>query len=141
MKEGISVEERLFRKSDKPSEDLSCNWHYKKSADYSDFVSTDLSGKWCIFASPTEVDGTWSKISGAIENNQLMCAKVSTALRSIGHNGHVICVYTHDWADRSDIMRARDVLRSLGFVKELGYKRDIDTRNRIYGAGEWYLRA
>ena len=29
MKEAIGVEERLFRKSDKPSEDLSCNWHYK----------------------------------------------------------------------------------------------------------------
>ncbi|MDR7007026.1 putative phosphothreonine lyase domain-containing protein [Paraburkholderia strydomiana] len=141
MTEGIGAEQRLFRKSDKPSEDLSCNWHYKKSPSYNDFVPTDATGKWCIFVSPTDVDKEWSKVSGAIENNQLMCAKVSTALRSIGRNGHVICVYTHDWADRRDIMRAREVLRSLGSVKELGYKRDIDTRNRIYGAGEWYLCA
>ncbi|REE23240.1 uncharacterized protein DUF1917 [Paraburkholderia sp. BL27I4N3] len=141
MREGISVEERLSRKSDKPSEDLSCNWHYKKSADYSDFASTVASGKWCIFVSPTDVDEAWSKISGAIENDQLMCAKVSTALRSMGRDGHVICVYTRDWADRQDLMRTREVLQSMGFAKELGYKRDIDTRNRIYGSGEWYLRA
>jgi hypothetical protein len=38
-------------------------------------------------------------------------------------------------------MRVREVLRSLGFGEELGYKRDIDTQNRIYGPGEWYLRA
>lgn len=141
MKDEIGVEERLFRKSDKPSKDLSCNWHYKKAPSQHDIVSTDATGKWCIFVSTTDVDEEWSKISHAIENDQLMCAKVSTALRSMGHDGHVICVYSRDWADRRDIMRARDVLRSLGFVKELGYKRDTDTRNRIYGSGEWYLRA
>ncbi|CAB3739425.1 hypothetical protein LMG22037_06284 [Paraburkholderia phenoliruptrix] len=95
----------------------------------------------CIFVSSTDVDEAWSKVSGAIENNQLTCAKVSTALRSMGRNGHVICVYTRDWTDRQDLMRTREVLQSLGFAKELGYKRDIDTRNRIYGFGEWYLRA
>ncbi|WP_157696334.1 putative phosphothreonine lyase domain-containing protein, partial [Caballeronia temeraria] len=76
MKEGIVAGERLFRKSDKPSEDLSCNWHYKKSPSYNDFASTDVSGKWCICVSPTDVDEAWSKISGAIEKNLLICAKV-----------------------------------------------------------------
>ncbi|MGF6654937.1 hypothetical protein OKW34_005527 [Paraburkholderia youngii] len=141
MMEGIGMEERLLRKSDKPSEDLSCNWHYKKSPSYNDFVPTDATGKWCIFVSSTDVDDEWSNISDAVENDQLMCAKVSTALRSIGRHGHVICVYTRDWTDRQDLMHAREVLLSLGFVKELGYKRDVDTRNRIYGSGEWYLRA
>ena len=141
MKEGIGAVERLFRKSDKPSEDLSCNWHYKKSPSYNDFASTDAAGKWCIFVSPAEADEEWSKIRDAIENDQLMCGKVSTALRSMSRDGHVICVYTHDWTDRQDIMRARDVLRSLGFLEELGYKRDIDTRSRKYGPGEWHLRA
>jgi len=61
MKDGIGAEERLFRKSDKPSEDMSCNWHYKKSLSYNDFESTDASGKWCIFVSPTDVDEEWSK--------------------------------------------------------------------------------
>jgi hypothetical protein len=136
MKEGIGAGERLFRKSDKPSQDLSCNWHYKKSSSYNDFASTEATGKWCIFVSTTDVDEEWSKISEAIENDQLICAKVSTALRSMGRDGHVICVYTRDWADRQDLIRTREVQQSLGFVKELGYKRDIDTRNRIYGSGE-----
>lgn len=90
---------------------------------------------------PSDVDEEWSRISDAIESNQLMCAKVSTALRSMGRDGHVICVYTRDWADRQDLMRAREVLRSLGFVKELGYKRDIDTRSGKYGPDEWHLHA
>lgn len=141
MKKGIEAEERLFRKSDKPSEDLSCSWHYKKSPSYNDFASTDAAGKWCIFVSPAEVDEAWSKIGDAIQNDLLMCAKVSAALRSMSRDGHVICVYTRDWADRQDLMRAREVLRSLGFVKELGYKRDIDTRSGKYGLDEWHLRA
>jgi len=141
MKEGIGVEERLFRKSDKPSEDLSCSWHYKKSPSYNYFASTAAAGKWCIFLSGAEVDEEWSKIRGAIENDQLMCGKVSTALRSMSRDGHVICVYTRDWTDRQDLMRARQVLRSLGFLNELGYKRDIDTRSGKYGRDEWYFRA
>ncbi|VXC77764.1 conserved hypothetical protein [Burkholderia sp. 8Y] len=141
MKKKLCMEERLFKKSDKPSEDMSCKWHYKNSPSHNDFSPTDATGKWCIFVSTVDVDEEWRKISDAIESNKLMCAKVSTALRSMGRNGHVICVYTRDWADRQDVMCAREVLQSLGFVKELGYKRDIDTRNRIYGSGEWYVRA
>jgi hypothetical protein len=141
MKAGIGAEERLFKKSDKPSEDLSCNWHYKKSPSYDDFASVAAAGKWCIFVSPNKVDEEWSKIRDAIEKGQLMCGKVSTALRSMSRDGHVICVYTRDWTDTQDLMRAREELRSLGFVEELGYKRDIDTRNRKDGPGEWHLRA
>ncbi|CAB3739416.1 hypothetical protein LMG22037_06283 [Paraburkholderia phenoliruptrix] len=44
MKERVGVEERLLTKSYKPSEDLSCNWHYKKSPSYNDFVPTDATG-------------------------------------------------------------------------------------------------
>ncbi|MFM0629356.1 putative phosphothreonine lyase domain-containing protein [Paraburkholderia xenovorans] len=141
MKEEIGAEARLFRKSDKPSEDLSCNWHYKKSPSYNDFASTDAAGKWCIFVSSAEVDEEWSKIRDAVAGDQLMCAKVSTARRTMSRDGHVICVYTRDWADREDLMRAREVLRSLGFLEELGYKRDIDTRSGKYGLHEWHLRA
>jgi hypothetical protein len=40
-----------------------------------------------------------------------------------------------------ELMRVRDVLRTLGFLEEIGYKRDVDTRSKLYGPGEWYLRA
>jgi hypothetical protein len=141
MKDRVVIRARLPRKSDKPSEDLSRDWHYEKSPSYNPFASVDAAGKWCIFVSAARVDEQWSKIRDAIESDQLMCAKVSTALRSMSRDGHVICVYTHDWADENDLMRARDVLRSLGFVEELGYKRDIDTRSGQYGLDEWHLRA
>ncbi|CAB3795551.1 hypothetical protein LMG28614_04198 [Paraburkholderia ultramafica] len=103
--------------------------------------SGPTTGKWCIFAPSSDVDQAWAKIKGAVEGDKLLFAKVSTALRSMGRDGHVICVYTRDWTDKQDLLRVREVLRSLGFVEELGYKRDIDTFNRIYGSDEWYLRA
>lgn len=140
MNDPSSQIERLFRKSDKPSEDLSRTWHVKKSLRCTSFASGGMTGKWCIFVPPAEVDTAWDKISDALERNRLLCAKVSTALRSIGHDTHVICVYTSDWSDTQDLMCTREVLRTLGFLEELGYKRDIDTRNGNYGPGEWYMR-
>jgi hypothetical protein len=50
-------------------------------------------------------------------------------------------MYTQDWTDKQDLLHVREVLRSLSFVDELGYKRDIDTLKKSYGPDEWYLRA
>lgn len=141
MNEQSRLIEQLLRKSDKPSEDFSCGWHTMKSPNCKTFTSGDMTGKWCIFVSPADVDSAWAKIKDAVEGDKLLCAKVSTTLRSMGRDTHVICVYTRNWADRQDLLRAREVLRSLGFLEELGYKRDIDTRNGNYGIGEWHLHA
>ncbi|MEM5338713.1 putative phosphothreonine lyase domain-containg protein [Paraburkholderia azotifigens] len=141
MNEQSPLEELLMRISDRPSEDLSCSWHITKSPSCETFFSGATTGKWCVFAPSSDVDQAWTKIKSAVEEDKLLCAKVSTALRSMGHDGHIICVYTRDWTDGQDLLRVRGVLRSLGFVEELGYKRDIDTKNRIYGPGEWYMRA
>ncbi|CAL8475655.1 DUF1917 domain-containing protein (plasmid) [Caballeronia sp. S22] len=113
----------------------------RKSPSCGTIRSGPTTGKWCIFAASSDVDQAWEKIKGAVESDKLVFAKVSTALRSLGRDGHVICVYTQDWTDKQDLLRVREVLRSLGFVEELGYKRDVDTQNRIYGPAEWYLRA
>jgi Domain of unknown function (DUF1917) len=94
-----------------------------------------------VFVPSFEVDLAWAKNKGAVEADRLLFAKVSTALRSVGRDGHVICVYTQDWTDLQDLLHIREVLRSLSFADELGYKRDIDTLNRNYGLDEWYLRA
>jgi hypothetical protein len=133
--------DRLFTRSDKPSEDLSRGWHLKTSPGCKSFTSGDMTGKWCIYVPPADVDAAWEKIKDALEQNQLLCAKVSTALRSMGRDTHVICVYTTNWTDMQELMRVRDVLRTLGFLEEIGYKRDVDTRSKLYGPGEWYLRA
>ncbi|MFM0402587.1 putative phosphothreonine lyase domain-containing protein [Paraburkholderia aspalathi] len=85
--------------------------------------SGPTTGKWCIFAPSSDVDQAWAKIKCAVEGDNLLFAKVSTALRSMGRDGHVICVYTQDWTDKQDLLHVREVLRSLGFIGELGYKR------------------
>jgi hypothetical protein len=97
------------RQSDKPSEDLSRSWHFKKSPGFQNTTSCDMAGKWCIFVPRAGVDAAWEKIVSALDRNQLWCAKVSTALRVLSRDNHVICVYTTDWTDTQDLMRARDV--------------------------------
>lgn len=87
----------------------------------------------------SDVALAWTKVGLAVEEDKLLCAKVST--RSAWHRPRWARHYTRDWADRRDLMRALAVLRSPGFVKELGYKRDVDTRSGKYGPDEWHLRA
>ena len=132
--------DRFVAQSDKPSEDLSRSWHFKTSSDFQYPASSDMAGKWCIFVPRAQVDAAWEKIISALERNELWCAKVSTALRVMSRENHVICVYTTNWKDTRDVIQARDVLRTLGFTDELGYKRDIDTVRQLYGPNEWYLR-
>jgi hypothetical protein len=120
-----SIGERMSRAAERPSEDLSRSWHVSKSPCCGICLSGPTTGKWCIFVPSSDVDLAWTKVRVAVEEDKLLCVRVSTALRSMGRDGHVICVYARDWADRQDLMRARAVLRSLGFVKELGYKRDM----------------
>ncbi len=136
-----SVSEQLSEEEEKPSEDIGRSWQMRKSPNCGAIFSGPTTGKWCIFVPPSDVDLAWSKVKGAVEADRLLFAKVSTVLRSKGRDGHVICVYTRDWTDRQELLHIREVLRSLGFVKELGYKRDIDTLTKIYGADEWYMRA
>jgi hypothetical protein len=140
MTERQRTAEQMFQKSEKPSEDFSRSWHIRQPPSFDESPSGDRTGKWCIFAAPVDVDSAWVQIKRAVDRDKLFCAKVSTGLRSLGRDGHVICVYTRDWEDGQDVFRVREILRSLGFVEELGYKRDIDTLNGVYGPGEWYLR-
>lgn len=129
----------LYAPSDKPSLDRSQSWHVARGPG-EPFCSSETSGKWCIFATPAEVDRAWTRIKRAVEQGRLRHAKVSTALIR-GDRPHVICVYTADWRDTEDLLTTRTILADLGFVEELGYKRDQETRERVYGtAAEWFLR-
>ncbi|WP_454826651.1 putative phosphothreonine lyase domain-containing protein [Paraburkholderia xenovorans] len=141
MNEQSHLGEQLCEETERPSEDFSRSWEMRKSPSCGAIFSGPTTGKWCVFVPSFDVDLAWARIKGAVEADRLLFAKVSTALRSVGRDGHVICVYTQDWTDLQDLLHIREVLRSLGFADELGYKRDIDTLNRIYGPDEWYLRA
>ena len=64
-------------------------------------------------------------------------AKVSTALpnpNSRDPNKHVVCVYTADAANETDIKRVRSSLRDLGISWRIPYKTDQATR-----AGEYAI--
>jgi hypothetical protein len=53
-------------------------------------------------------------------------AKVATAMHANGKD-HVICVYTYDHNDESDVRRVRQALRDLGFTAKIPYKTDEAT--------------
>lgn len=93
------------------------------------FYSANITGKWCVFCEPAEIDERWLEICQLLDSGLLLAAKVSTevARRITGHSGHVICIYTKDWRDEEDVFRTLAVLREAGFSRPLKYKRDIDT--------------
>jgi hypothetical protein len=92
---------------------------------------TSNSGKWLIFVSRNEVDKAWEIIEReTMLGNLGTSSKVST--RSDKYPQHVICVYTYDYMDKGDVMRVREHLRKLGFIRKMPYKTDNDTRNGIY---------
>jgi hypothetical protein len=132
----------LYAASDLPSEDCSRDWHVVLAPSLKQFRSTEKTGKWCVFASGPDVDSAWAKVRAAVTADRLVAAKVSTRLRRGDRNNHVICVYTRDWTDSEELKASREVLRELGFAQELGYKRDLETRKRLYGSDvEWYCWA
>ncbi len=97
---------------------------------------TERSGKWLIFSECEHITGLWNNVKRLLYASQLgRAAKVSL----VGHidqktdkNVHVICVYTYDYADRSDVFRIRQALRDIGVTWKISYKADEATRQGIY---------
>lgn len=121
-------------------------WHVENflySPNAQNFESNEVTGKWCIKCDKDTVDELWQKVCQEIRTYRLFTALVSSPNNARRHGGsYIICVFTPDWADEDDVMRARQVLRELGVTQEIGYKRDIETNNNVYGVPEeWYYRA
>ena len=93
-------------------------------------IEDENAGKWLIFQEPDLADEAWKKVRNATVALELgISAKVSTSKPNpeSRDNRKVIYVYTKNWADETDVMRVREVLRTLGFIERLGYKRNIET--------------
>lgn len=125
---------KQFSDKTKPSTYLMDTWinAYDRSGKYKDTkFNYDTIGKWCIFVHPDDVDAAWKTISNAVEQSKLwVTAKVSTKMSAEQHNdNHVICVYTPDWQDKESVFAIRETLRELGFIEQLKYKRDVDTKD------------
>ena len=95
-----------------------------------DACSREEAGKWLLFLPPAEADDAWIKIRDATAAGELgIGAKVSTSHDNSDSRDDrkVIYVFTKNWDDEADVMRVREVLKTLGFTDRIGYKRNLDT--------------
>lgn len=127
--------------SDEPTLNFTKPWLYCLQPGLKKFKSNDWSGKWCIQRNARTIDKDWKVIKKLASKWQITAAKVSTSLISgIKKNpDYLIIVYTNDWRNREDIDGVRSVLFASGFSEKLKYKRDIETKNGIYGEGEFFI--
>lgn len=93
-------------------------------------------GKWLIFTPQEKIDDVWLEIKRATEEGELgSSSKVATAKPSPlskNKDEFVICVYTYDWTDATDVRRIRQRLRELGVTQKIAYKSDEDTHTGKY---------
>ena len=96
-----------------------------------EYKQTGRSGKWLLFPLKEDLDTVWPKIAKATEDGLLgIGAKSSTAKpnpNSTSSKVGVICVYTYDSDDVTDVKRVLEQLRALGFNYRLNYKEDEQT--------------
>ncbi|KAJ7587434.1 translation initiation factor eIF 4e-like domain-containing protein [Mycena floridula] len=99
----------------------------------------DLGGKWLVFANSDQVDSLWTRVARATYAGTLgIAAKVSP--KKDGSDQHVICVFTRNYTDESDVAKVRSSLRRLGVRWKIGYKPDIYTGCGVYRKNEWGIR-
>ncbi len=115
----------------RPSQVTDEYWVYAERTTGGYPVATPNSGKWLIFVPISQIDEVWVRIKHATEEGRLGdSAKVATARPNPNASNpalKVICVYTYDWTDRTDVSRIRQELRELGIVSKIPYKADRDT--------------
>jgi Domain of unknown function (DUF1917) len=120
----------------KPSAVTDTYWLHAKRKGAGYPGPTENCGKWLIFVRANDVDTTWEKIRQAAEDGKLgNAAKVATAMpnpNARDPNMRVICVYTYDWTDESDVHRIRQALCELGITWKIPYKADQETHAGKY---------
>jgi len=136
------VKKKTHRKSiapsenPRPSEVTDSYWVHaeRKNGTYPEH--SENGGKWLIFVPLSLVDALWEEIRRATEEGKLGgSAKVATARPNPNATNpytKVICVYTYDWTDESDVKRIREELRQLGVTSKIPYKADQETYSGMY---------
>lgn len=93
-------------------------------------------GKWLLFDSIDIVDQYWKMIKIATIDGVLgPSSKVSTSKanpNSVDNSTRVICIFTEDFNDRSDVRRVEMAIRSLGIKNRLVYKLDKDVGKYLH---------
>lgn len=93
--------------------------------------NTSRDGKWLVFVPVEEVDQWWERIKEGIRQGLLgRLAKIALSARPdrwTGKDRHVICVYTYDSEDKTDVERVRRGLHDIGIDWKLSYKTNAQT--------------
>lgn len=66
-------------------------------------------------------------------------AKVSTVMTARRYEKRVVCIYTKDHRDYSDMFLILDGLRKLGHTGRIPYKTDVATLQGRYGTDDEYF--
>jgi hypothetical protein len=97
------------------------------------------SGKWMLFPRCGQAVPAWRIVAQAGRDGQIWLAKISPVAT---RGSHVICVYTPDFTDRTDVETVAQRLDSLGLVERaVYYKPDIFTYAGIYNRSRSASRA
>jgi len=79
-----------------------------------------------------QIDDLWFTVAKAVVANKLgQAAKVSPKALAPKLD-HVICIYSEDFTDKSDVQRVEKGLRDAGIQVALKYKPDVYTTLGIY---------
>jgi hypothetical protein len=123
-----------------PSEVMEVPWLYAMNETGGYPPQTTDSGKWLVFVDAQDVDSVWACIKQATSEGRLGGrSKVATAKpnpHATDHRNQIICIFTYDWRDETDVRRVREELRRLGIHGKIAYKADADTlsgKYRIHG--------
>ncbi|MGA3155499.1 MAG: putative phosphothreonine lyase domain-containg protein [Streptosporangiaceae bacterium] len=121
-----------------PSQVTDDYWIYADSPAVSE-ADPSRTGKWLVFVPARQVDRWWELIRLATEQGRLgISAKAATARHNdlaTSRRTKLICVYTRDWQDQSDVQRVLRQLRGIGVTSRLSYKTDEATVSGVYGTG------
>ncbi|KAK7992295.1 hypothetical protein PG996_012692 [Apiospora saccharicola] len=103
-------------------------------------------GKWMIFCPVHSVNDIWELVAKATANNELgIAAKVAPRSAVDQRTERLICVYTADFSDRTDVHRVAAKLKQLGLVqlhgRPLYYKPDCYTYLGIGSSNAWGIKA
>lgn len=99
-------------------------WAEREQGTYPD--DTERNGKWMVFPKTEEVDLIWWKIDGAVRASHLGSAAKVWPMGTPGEE-HVICIYTYDSDDKTDLLRILSAIRGLGINHRAMYKEDRET--------------
>ncbi|KHO01085.1 DNA polymerase II large subunit-like protein [Metarhizium album ARSEF 1941] len=105
------------------------------------------SGKWMLFCPPSDVNEVWGRVARATAHNELGIAAKVSPRPQFDHvrKDRIICIYTSDFQDKSDVGRVLRQLRNLKLVGPgrpiIYYKPDIFTYIGLSHGNPWGLAA